>query len=165
MGGVAGERAGERAGEPVGEPVGDGDQRLARNLGELLQELRVAQTGVQVLLGFLLSVIFTEPYRRAGLFVHVVHVATVMSAAGAVAFMIAPAAWHRLLFRQGRRELIVERASRFAVVGLVLLACAVVGTVLLVGYVVFGAVAGAVLGGVIAVLFGLLWFVVPLHAR
>jgi hypothetical protein len=139
--------------------------RLVRNLGELLQELRVAQTGVQVLFGFLLSVIFTTPYERAGGFVHGLHVTTVMLAAGATCFLIAPAAWHRILFRYGKRELIVSYASRFALIGLVLLAAAMTGTVLLIGYVVFGGLAGGLLSAFVGALFLTMWFVLPLWMR
>ena len=142
-------------------PEQDEHQRLARNVGELLQELRVAQNGVQVLFGFLLSVVFTDSYRKAGDFVHVTHVVVVILTAASAGFLIAPAAWHRVLFRRGAREAIVEHASRFVVVGLILLAAAMAGTVLLIGYVVFGGVVGGVLGGGIGLLFALLWFVRP----
>ncbi|MFC0548601.1 DUF6328 family protein [Kutzneria chonburiensis] len=145
----------------MSSPEQDEHQRLARNVGELLQELRVAQNGVQVLFGFLLSVVFTESYRQAGEFVHVTHVVVVMLTAASAGFLIAPAAWHRVLFRRGAREAIVDRASRFVIIGLVLLAAAMAGTVLLIGYVVFGGIVGGVLGGVIGLLFGLLWFVWP----
>ena len=139
-------------------PESDTHQRLARNLGELLQELRVAQNGVQVLFGFLLSVAFTDSYRKAGDFVHITHVLVVVLTAASAGFLIAPASWHRVLFRHGAREAIVRHASRFVVIGLVLLAAAMAGTVLLIGYVVFGGIVGGLLGGVIGLLFALLWF-------
>jgi hypothetical protein len=142
-------------------PERDANQRLARNLGELLQELRVAQNGVQVLFGFLLSVVFTDRYARAGEFVHVTHVIVVLLTAASAGFLIAPAAWHRVLFRRGEREAIVRHATRFVVVGLALLAAAMTGTVLLIGYVVFGGVAGGLLGGLIGLLFAALWFGAP----
>jgi hypothetical protein len=142
-------------------PEQDRNQRLARNLGELLQELRVAQNGVQVLFGFLLSVAFTDRYAKAGDFVHVTHLVVVLLAAASAGFLIAPAAWHRMLFRRGMRESIVNHATRHVVVGLVLLAGAMTGTVLLIGYVVFGGAVGAVLGGATGLLFALLWFVFP----
>jgi hypothetical protein len=87
-------------------------------------------------------------------------VVAVLTAASA-GFLIAPAAWHRILFRRGAREAIVGHANRFVVIGLVLLAAAMAGTVLLIGYVVFGGVVGGVLGGGIGLLFALLWFVRP----
>jgi len=142
-------------------PERDANQRLARNVGELLQELRVAQNGVQVLFGFLLSVVFTDSYRRAGDFVHVMHLIVVVLTAASAGFLIAPAAWHRVLFRRGAREVIISRASRFVVIGLILLAAAMAGTVLVIGYVVFGGLVGGVLGGGIGLLFVSLWFVLP----
>ncbi|GAA4530037.1 DUF6328 family protein [Amycolatopsis samaneae] len=149
----------------MSEPEESDQRRLARNLGELLQEVRVAQAGVQVLFGFLLSLAFTERYARTDGFLHHVHVVTVLLAAGAVALLIAPAAWHRLLFRRGMREVIVRYTSTLAVLGLVLLAAAMTGTVLMIGYLVFGGVAAAVLSAGTALLFLLLWFVVPLWLR
>jgi hypothetical protein len=140
-------------------------QRLARNLGELLQELRVAQNGVQVLFGFLLTLAFTDRYAKADHFVHVVHISTVVAAAGAAGFLIAPAAWHRIMFRHGKRELIIRFASRFALTGLVLLATAMTGTVLMIGYVVFGGLVAGLLSAVLGLFFLLLWFVIPLWLR
>jgi hypothetical protein len=140
-------------------------QRLARNLAELLQELRVAQNGVQVLFGFLLTLAFTERYAGAGDFVHVVHVVTTSLAAGAAAFLIAPAAWHRILFRHGHREQIIRSASVAALIGLMLLAAAMTGTILLIGYLVFGGLFGALLSAGFGLLFLTLWFVLPLWMR
>ena len=140
-------------------------QRLARNLAELLQELRVAQNGVQVLFGFLLTLAFTERYGSAGDLVHVVHVVTTSLAAASAAFLIAPAAWHRILFRHGHREQIIRWASVSALVGLILLAAAMTGTVLMIGYVVFGGLFGALLASGFGLLFLMLWFIMPLWMR
>ena len=140
-------------------------QRLSRNLAELLQELRVAQTGVQVLFGFLLTLAFTDRYAQAGLFVHVVHVVTTGLAATAAAFLIAPAAWHRMLFRHGHRDQIIRSASLAALIGLILLATAVTSTMLLVGYVAFGGLLAGVLSGAFGLVFLLLWFIFPLWMR
>lgn len=140
-------------------------QRLARNLAELLQELRVAQNGVQVLFGFLLTLAFTERYAAAGDFVHVVHVVTTSLAAASAAFLIAPAAWHRILFRHGHREQIIRNASVSALIGLILLATAMTGTVLMIGYVVFGGLFGGLLAAGFGLLFLMLWFIMPLWMR
>lgn len=140
-------------------------QRLARNLAELLQELRVAQNGVQVLFGFLLTLAFTERYAVAGEFVHVVHVVTTSLAAASAAFLIAPAAWHRVLFRHGHREQIIRNASVAALIGLILLAAAMTGTVLMIGHVVFGGLFGALLAAGFGLLFLMLWFIMPLWMR
>ncbi|WP_063741221.1 DUF6328 family protein [Saccharothrix syringae] len=140
-------------------------RRLARNLNELLQELRVAQAGVQILFGFLLSITFTDRYADADRFVRGTHLVTILFAAASVALLTAPAPWHRILFRRGRREDVIEVANRFAIAGLVFLALAMVGTVLLLGEVIVGGWIGIGLGVFAALLFGLLWFVFPLRER
>lgn len=142
----------------------EGD-RLRRNVNELLQELRVAQAGVQILFGFLLAVTFTDSYERASGFQHVVHLVTVLLAVLAILLFTAPAAWHRVLFRQGRRDLIVDSANTFAIIGLVTLAAAVTGTVLLLTDVIIGQPGSAILSAVTAVGFGTLWFAVPARHR
>ncbi|MEU4804749.1 DUF6328 family protein [Actinosynnema sp. NPDC023587] len=149
----------------MSEPETSHERRLARNLSELLQELRVAQGGVQILFGFLLSIAFTERYASADAYIRVTHLVTVLFAAGAVALLTAPAAWHRILFRQGRREHVIEVANRFAVLGLVCLALAMTGTILLLAEVVVGGWPAIVLGVVAAVFFGILWFLLPWRAR
>lgn len=140
-------------------------ERLTRNVNELLQELRVAQAGVQFLFGFLLAVAFTEPYARATTFQHVVHLVAVLFATTAVALLSAPAAWHRVLFRQGERPMIVEVANRLAIAGMACLAVAMTATVLLLTDEVVGVVGGLVIATFAAVLFGTLWFVLPVRRR
>jgi hypothetical protein len=140
-------------------------RRLARNLNELLQELRVAQAGVQILFGFLLSIAFSERYASTGAYERTIHLITVLFAAGAVALLTAPASWHRLLFRRGRREDIIDVANHFAVAGLVCLAFAMVGTILLIGEMIVGGWSAIALGIVAAVLFAVLWFILPLRER
>jgi O-antigen/teichoic acid export membrane protein len=141
------------------------DERLARNVNELLQELRVAQTGVTFLFGFLLSVAFTEHYARASGFEQTVHLIAVLFATAAVALLTAPAAWHRVLFRRGRRPEILRVANVLAVSGLACLSVAMTATVLLLFKVVAGPVVGAVFAVVAALMFGLLWFLLPLRTR
>jgi Na+/melibiose symporter-like transporter len=139
--------------------------QLARNLSELLQELRVAQAGVQILFGFLLSIAFTERYATTSGYVRTIHLITVLFATLAVALLTGPAAWHRLLFRLGKREKIIRVANRLALYGLAALAFAMTGTVLLLAEVVIGGW-GAIVSGVLAgVLFGLLWFALPGRER
>ena len=140
-------------------------RRLARNLNELLQEIRVAQAGVQILFGFLLSIAFTQRYTEVGALAQATHLITVLFAAGAVAMLTAPVAWHRVLFRRGRREEIVAVADRFALIGLACLALAMTGTVLLLAMVVIGGAAAAVCGAVAAIGFAVLWFLLPYRRR
>ncbi|HEX6359417.1 DUF6328 family protein [Actinophytocola sp.] len=141
------------------------DERLARNVSELLQELRVAQAGVQFLFGFLLAVAFTEHYARASGFEQVVHLVAVVFATASVALLTAPAAWHRLLFRQGQRPEILRVANVLMVAGLVCLAIAMTATVLLLFKVVVGTAIATVFAVLVAILFAVLWFVLPLRTR
>jgi hypothetical protein len=140
-------------------------ERLTRNVNELLQELRVAQAGVQFLFGFLLAVAFTEPYARASTAQHVIHLLAVVFATAAVALLSAPAAWHRLLFRRGRRQTILEVSNRLSIVGIACLAVALVCTVLLLTNEVVGGWVAVVITVLTAILFAMLWFVLPLRHR
>ncbi|MFD4668492.1 DUF6328 family protein [Lentzea sp. NPDC058450] len=140
-------------------------RRLARNVNELLQELRVAQAGVQILFGFLLSIAFTEKYATASTFVRVTHMVTVLCAAAAVALLTAPAAWHRMLFRQGRREDVVAAGNTFLLAGLGFLAVAMTGTVLLLSEVVLGGWLAGLIGVLALLVYGTLWFVMPVLTR
>ncbi len=140
-------------------------ERLARNINDLLQELRVALAGVQLLFGFLLSIIFTDAYRRASDVQRTAHLVAVLFAVLAVALMTAPAAWHRLLFRQGRRPEILRVSNRFAIAGLGCLAAAMSSTVFLLADVVLGGWPAILAGTVTVVCFGLLWFALPLRQR
>ena len=140
-------------------------QRLNRNVIELLQELRVAQAGVQILFGFLLAVAFTNIYERASSFQRGTHLVTMFFAAASVACFTTPVAWHRMLFRLGQREIVLRVANRLAMVGLGCLAAAMTGTVLLVTDVVIGGWPSAVISIVIGTGFVLLWFVLPYRAR
>jgi len=137
--------------------------RLARNMGELLQELRVAQAGVQILFGFLLSVVFTDRFHDASGFEKSLHLSAVALAVAATALLTAPAAWHRLLFRTGSRERILTVGNRFVLVGLVCLALAITSTVALIAKVVYGGIAMAVMGVLCLLIFGILWFAMPLR--
>lgn len=140
-------------------------ERLNRNLNELLQELRVAQAGVQFLFGFLLAVAFTEPYLRGTDFQHVVHLVAVGFATAAVALLSAPAAWHRVLFRRGQRPRIIDLANQFAIVGMACLAVSMTATVLLLADAVLGNWVSVAFTALAAMMFGLLWFVFPLMRR
>ncbi|MFJ8966003.1 DUF6328 family protein [Lentzea sp. NPDC102401] len=139
--------------------------RLARNLNELLQELRVAQAGVQILFGFLLSITFTDKYATAPTLVRGTHLVTVLCAAAAVALLTAPAAWHRVLFRQGRREDVVAAGNTFLLAGLGFLAVAMTGTVLLISEVIVGGWVAVLIGVAALLVYGALWFAMPLLTR
>ena len=140
-------------------------ERIDRELIELLNELRVALPGVQVLFAFLLIVPFSNGYARMTPEQKDVFFATFICAALATAFLIAPSANHRILFRQREKEQLLHRSNRQAIVGLVFLALAVIGVVVLITDVIFGALATTVAAAVIAAVLILLWFVVPIYRR
>jgi hypothetical protein len=140
-------------------------ERLDRNWTDLLQELRVVQTGVQLLTGLLLTVPFQARFGDLTGFQRTIYLATVSVSVASTALLIAPVALHRLLFRQHARRALVALSQRFAVAGLALLGLAVVGVVVLIFDVVTGP-RGAVSAAVASiVVFGTLWVGVPLHQR
>jgi hypothetical protein len=153
-------------GFPVSEHTGETrNQQLTRNVSELLQELRVAQAGVQILFGFLLSVVFTDRFHNASGFEKSLHLTAVILSVAATALLTAPAAWHRLLFRTGSRERILTVGNRFVLVGLVCLALAITSTVALIAKVVYGEPAMIVVAVLTLLIFGVLWFVIPFRLR
>lgn len=148
------------------DPADDRDEesrsaRLARNFSEMLQELRVAQTGVQILFAFLLTVVFTSAYGDQPSSVRALHLVTVLLTTTSAALLIAPAVWHRVLFRRGRREHILRHANLCALAGTTLLAAAMTGTVLLIAEIAVGGWGALAIGAGTALLFATLWFVVP----
>jgi hypothetical protein len=141
------------------------EERLDRNLTELLNELRVALPGVQVLFAFLLGVPFTQRFSELAAYQEDVYFGTLICAAAATAFLIAPSAHHRIEFRLQDKRHIVFLANRFAIVGLAFLAFAMTGVVLLITDFIFSPVATAVATSLTALLFLLLWYVVPFRRR
>jgi hypothetical protein len=136
-------------------------ERLDRNFADLLQELRVAQTGVQILFAFLLTLPFAARFATVDEFERVVYLVALLSATAAAALIIAPVAYHRMLFRRGRKPELVRSAHRMASGGLAFLVVAMVGAVMLVLDVVHGRVL-AVTGSLVAgIWFTLLWAVLP----
>jgi anti-anti-sigma factor len=140
-------------------------QRLDRNMEELSGELRVVVTGVQVLFAFLLIVPFNTGFEGIGPFERGVYFATLLCSALAALCTIAPAAYHRVLFRSDDKRHVVLVANRVVIVGLVFLALAMCGALLLVTTKLFGASAGAITAALVGVAFAALWFVAPLTRR
>jgi hypothetical protein len=140
-------------------------QRLDRNWASLLQELRVVQTGVQLLTGFLLTVPFQDLFYQQDSTFQNIYLATVTASVGATVLLLAPVAMHRLLFRQHKLEELVNSAQRFALGGLVLLGLALTGVMVLVFEMVLTRSAGLVAGAVAAVVFLFFWFALPRHFR
>jgi hypothetical protein len=140
-------------------------ERWNRNFQELLQELRVAQTGVQILFAFLLTLAFTNRFTELGTAQRAVYVATLVVASAATGLLIAPVSYHRIVFRRHLKPQVVRAAHKMAAGGLVFLAAAVVGAVFLVVDVVFGGLVGGLIAAGIAGWFTVFWYVVPFLAR
>jgi hypothetical protein len=140
-------------------------QRLDRNLGELLGELRVALPGVQVLFAFLLVVPFNQGFSKLTKGEERLYLATLLFAALATTLLIAPTAYHRLTFHLQDKRYLVSIGNRYAIGGLACLAVAMSLAILLVTSVVFGGVTGTVVVAGVAIGFSLAWFVLPLVRR
>jgi cation transport ATPase len=141
------------------------DERLDRELDQLLQELRVAMPGVQVLFAFLLAVPFQQRFADVTEFQKDVYFATLLAAAVTSALFIAPTAYHRMMFRGRDKPRLVEMSSRFALAGLGALAIAMNGAILLVTDVLFDGIAVIVASVAAAALFVGLWFVLGIVRR
>ena len=140
-------------------------QRDDRNLSELIQELRVAGLGVQVLFGFLLSLPFTTRFSQLTIGQRDLYLACLVLSAMATVLLIAPVAYHRLVFRRGMKEHLVRFANLLAILGLTVVAGAVLSAVLLLTWYVAGALSGGLVTALIGVVIVALWFAVPLVSR
>lgn len=140
-------------------------EQLDRNWTDLLQEVRVTQTGVQVLTGFLLTLPFQNRFEQISTTKQNIYLVTVALAVGATIFLIAPVALHRMLFRRHARRVTVEVAHRLAITGMTLFGLSMVGVVLLIFDVVRGAGAGITAAVIVLVLLMVLWLFMPLYLR
>jgi hypothetical protein len=143
----------------------DRAHQLDRNWAELVQELRVLGTGIQILFAFLLTIAFQARFEQTTAFEKDVYLATMMASGLAAVFIIAPVALHRFLFQFGVKDEVVTLTNRIAICGLVALSVAMVGAILLVGVWVGGAVFGWMSTGCAAVILGLGWFGGPVFLR
>jgi putative flippase GtrA len=141
------------------------EQRDDRNLAELLQELRVAGLGVQVLFGFLLSIPFSTKFSRLSLAQRDLYITTLLLAALATALLLAPVAYHRLVFRRREKERLVRAANVLAILGLAVVGLAVTSAVaLIVSYVAPG-MPTVLISIIVFCMFAGLWFAFPLARR
>lgn len=140
-------------------------QRLDRNWSDLLQELRVTQTGVQLLTGFLLTLPFQARFPDLDSTSRIVYLATVGSSVAASAALIAPVSIHRLLFRRHLRRPLVEVSHVCALTGLLLLGLAVGGAVYVITALVLSDVAGIVGAALVFVTFSIAWLALPIVLR
>jgi hypothetical protein len=140
-------------------------ERFDRELIELLNELRVALPGVQFLFAFLLVVPFQQKVDELTDFQRGVYFVALAAAALATALLIAPAAQHRILFRQHDKEALLRRSNRSSLAGLLALGVAVCAALLLVVDVLFSLTLAWVTAGAFAVLLAWWWVAVPLWQR
>lgn len=137
-------------------------ERLDRELGELLQELRVVLPGVQVLFAFLLTVPFASRFEGLSSSERGLFLAALFSAAVASALLISPSAFHRMLFRERDKEWLILVTNRLAIAGTVFLAIAMTCALFLVAEFLYGATVASVAAGGIGATFVVLWYAVPL---
>ena len=141
------------------------DERLDRELIELLNELRVALPGVQVLFAFLLAVPFTQRFERLTNAQEDVFFAAFLCTAVATALLIAPSAYHRLRWREHDKEHMLQLSNRLAIAGTVFLAAAIIAVVYLVTNLIFSLAATLAATLLATILFGWLWYGLPLVRR
>jgi hypothetical protein len=143
----------------------DRSERLDRELIELLNELRVALPGVQVLFGFLLAVPFSQGWQRVTDTERLVFFLTFLSTAIATVLLIAPSAQHRILWRARDKEALLRRANALALAGTVFLALSITGAVWVVTDVIYARAPASAVTAAIAGLFAWVWFAAPLIRR
>jgi hypothetical protein len=139
----------------------DPDERANRELIELLNELRVALPGVQVLFAFLLTIPFTQRFTELDAGDRRIYFVAVLATAAATLCLIAPSAHHRMRFRAGVKEHLLKVANALAIAGLVLLAFAITAATYVIADFIYPGTLPRVVAGVLAGGFVLVWFVLP----
>lgn len=139
----------------------DKARQFDRHWNELLQELRLAQTGTQILFAFLLAIAFTQPFRDADDFVHIVFAVTLTLTAMATGLLIAPVSFHRMVFQRRLRDRMIPMTSKMAAGGLLLLMLAVCGGLLLALDVVLPRPLAIVFCAGTLLWFVLFWYIIP----
>jgi hypothetical protein len=139
--------------------------RVDRELIELLNELRVALPGVQVLFAFLLTVPFTQRFGRTTAIQRDIYFVTLILAALSSLLLIAPSSQHRLLFRKRDKEALLLRANAYAIVGLTCLGAALCSAVLFVADFLFSALVGIVASATLGAILLVLWIAIPFRRR
>src|SRR6476620_6388863 len=140
-------------------------ERLDRNWSSLLQELRVTQTGVQLLTGFLLTLPFQQRFTALDGTMRAVYLLTVACSLGATVLLVAPVGMHRALFRRHRLDAIVSASHICAIAGLILLGMALTGVAVVIFDTVIGREGALIAGGCTMAAFVGLWFLMPLPLR
>lgn len=143
----------------------DEDERLERNWNELLQELRVTQTGIQILTGFLLTLPFTPKFDDLGTEQRTIYLVTIIGSVMTTGLIVAPVAFHRLLFRKHQRPWLIEAANRMAKAGLIMLALTTSAVILLVFDVVVSRPGAFIAAGCVLAGLASTWAGIPLLSR
>jgi hypothetical protein len=141
------------------------EERADRNLSELLQELRVALPGVQILFAFLLTVPFSNGFPKLNDFQRDLYFGVLLSTVVATALLIAPSANHRLLFRMRDKEYLVQVSNRLSIMGLAVLSVSLTGAVLLISDILFKPPAPAIFTIASGLIFLVLWGILPVLRR
>ncbi len=140
-------------------------ERLDRNTTELLNGLRVAGTGIQVLFAFLLVLPFNTGWKRVSTFDRWDYFISLLCIATAAVLLIAPSIHHRMLFRRGQKAYIVTVGTRLAITAVAFLSVGMTGILVLIANVVFGTAAAIVVGVFAGAFIGGVWFALPLAQR
>jgi hypothetical protein len=138
------------------------EDKTERQIGELLQELRVALPGVQILLAFLLTVPFSQGFQHATSFQRTLFFVVLLATAASTVCFIAPTATHRLRFHQGDRQYVIETANKYTIFGLIFLAVAIVLALVMITDVLYAGTAVFAFPVVVALALVTVWFVRPL---
>jgi len=156
---------GRMEGDPGSGRQETDNARLDRNLSELLQELRVALPGVQVLFAFLLTIPFNQRFALLTTAQERIYLATLLVTTVAAVLLIAPTAYHRITFRKQQKARLVLIANRLAIVGLGFLALAMTGVVLLITDFLFSTVLTVLCTTFAGLMFATFWYALPLWRR
>lgn len=140
----------------------DRTERVSRELIELLNELRVALPGVQVLFAFLLAVPFAQGFEKVTGFQRALFFVVMALTAVSLALLIAPSSWHRLRFRRQDKERILRASNRMSIAGLAFLALAMTGAVMLIADFIYSPTLTIISGTVAGLVFAVLWYAMPL---
>ncbi len=138
-------------------------ERLEREHGELLEELRSLIPGAEVLFGFLLAIRFTSQFGELNDTQRYVYYVTLLSTAAALVFFLAPAAYHRIRFRAGDKEYMVKKGNREAIAGSAAISIAFTGVIYLVTDLVFGTAQAIVVAAGFFALIAWLWWGIALY--
>lgn len=140
-------------------------ERLDRNYGELLQELRVLQAGVQILFAFLLTIAFQQRFASVTVLQRNIYLVSLINASIATVCITAPVAFHRIVFRRGMKDELMVAATRYVAAGMMFMAFAMVGAIFLVIDYLLSLTVAAIIAAGVAAVFLVLWAVLPYIAR